>query len=160
MSAIKGKKVMLFLTDAAVGDGTICLATGFTFTYTVQMTDPQTKDDGDYQVPDPDGDKWEISHNSQSDISLDTISGLVEDYNNITQFPVKIAQASNWNAEGLDGLQSGGWEPDDTIPSVTGEVVISSLNLDGNVNDKSTIAATFTGRTDVTVTTPVNNNNN
>ena len=151
MSAINGKKVMLFLTDAAVGDGTICLATGFTFTYTVQMTDPQTKDDGDYQVPDPDGDKWEISHNSQSDISLDTISGLVEDYNEITQFPVKIAQASNWNAEGLDGLQSGGWVPDNTLPTVSGEVVISSLNLDGNVNDKASIAATFTGRTDVTI---------
>ena len=150
MSAIKGKKVMLFLTDAAVGDGTICLATGFTFTYTVQMTDPQTKDDGDYQVPDPDGDKWEISHNSQSDVSLDTISGLVEDYNNITQFPVKIAKASNWNTEGLNGI-TGGWVADDNSATVTGEVVISSLQLDGNVNDKSTIAATFTGRTDVTV---------
>lgn len=151
MSAIKGKKVMLFLTDAAVGDGTICLSTGFTFTYNVAMVDPQTKDDGDYQVPDPDGDKWEINHNSQSDVNLDTISALVEDYNEITQFPVKIAKASNWNAEGLDGLQSGGWVADDSSPTVEGEVVISSLTLDGNVNDKSTIAATFTGRTDVTI---------
>ena len=152
MSAIKGKKVMLFLDqDSALGAGTICLATGFTFTYNVAMVDPQTKDDGDYQVPDPDGDKWEISHNSQSDIDMDAISNLVEDYNNITQFGVKIAKASNWNAEGLDGLQSGGWVADDNSATVTGEVVISSLQLDGNVNDKSTIAATFTGRTDVTV---------
>lgn len=151
MSAIKGKKVMLFLTDAAVGDGTICLSTGFTFTYNVAMVDPQTKDDGDYQVPDPDGDKWEINHNSQSDVDLDTISALVEDYNEITQFGVKIAKASNWNAEGLDGLQSGGWVADDNSSTVEGEVVISSLTLDGNVNDKSTIAATFTGRTDVTI---------
>ena len=157
MSAIKGNKVMLFLTDAAVGDGTICLATGFTFTYNVQMTDPQTKDDGDYQVPDPDGDRWEISHNSQSDVGLDAISALVDDYNELTQFGVKIAKADNWNAEGLDGLQSGGWEPDDTSATVTGEVIISSLTLDGNVNDKSTIAATFTGRTDVTVNQPANN---
>lgn len=152
MSAIKGKKVMLFLDqDSALGAGTICLATGFTFTYNVAMVDPQTKDDGDYQVPDVDGDKWEISHNSQSDIDMDAISNLVEDYNNITQFGVKIAKASNWNAEGLDGLQSGGWVADDNSATVTGEVVISSLQLDGNVNDKSTIAATFTGRTDVTV---------
>ena len=150
MSAIKGKKVMLFLTDAAVGDGTICLSTGFTFTYNVQMTDPQTKDDGDYQVPDPDGDRWEISHNSQSDVNLDTISALVEDYNDLTQFGIKIAKAENWNAEGLDGI-TGGWVADDNSATVTGEVVISSLQLDGNVNDKSTIAATFTGRTDVTV---------
>ena len=154
MGAIKGKKVMLFLNGAAVGDGTICLSTGFTFTFNVQMTDPQTKDDGDYQIPDPDGDRWEISHNSQSDIDMDAISNLVEDYNNITQFGVKIAKASNWNAEGLDGLQSGGWLPDDNSPTVTGDVIISSLNIDGNVNDKSTIAATFTGRTDVTINTP------
>ena len=154
MAAIKGKKVMLFLDGAAVGDGTICLSTGFTFTFNVQMTDPQTKDDGDYQIPDPDGDRWEISHNSQSDIDMDAISNLVEDYNNITQFGVKIAKASNWNAEGLDGLQSGGWLPDDNSPTVTGDVIISSLNIDGNVNDKSTIAATFTGRTDVTINTP------
>ena len=156
MAAIKGKKVMLFLTDAAVGDGTICLATGFTFTYNVQMTDPQTKDDGDYQVPDPDGDRWEISHNSQSDVNLDTISALVEDYNDLTQFGIKIAKAENWNAEGLDGI-TGGWVADDNSATVTGEVVISSLQLDGNVNDKSTIAATFTGRTDVTVHQPANN---
>lgn len=143
---------MLFLDqDSALGAGTICLATGFTFTYNVAMVDPQTKDDGDYQVPDVDGDKWEISHNSQSDIDMDAISNLVEDYNNITQFGVKIAKASNWNAEGLDGLQSGGWVADDNSATVTGEVVISSLQLDGNVNDKSTITATFTGRTDVTV---------
>lgn len=154
MAAIKGKKVMLFLDGAAVGDGTICLSTGFTFTFNVQMTDPQTKDDGDYQIPDPDGDRWEISHNSQSDIDLDTVAALVEDYNDITQFGVKIAKAVNWNAEGLDGLQSGGWLPDDNSATVTGDVIISSLNIDGNVNDKSTIAATFTGRTDVTINTP------
>ena len=82
MAAIKGKKVMLFLTGSALGNGTVVpLSTGLAFSYNVKMVDPETKDDGEFQVPDEDGDTWEVTNNAQGDVDLDTAKKLVTDYN-------------------------------------------------------------------------------
>ena len=144
--ALKGTKVMLFLEDSALGNGTVCLSTGLTLNYTVAMVAPQTKDDGEYQVPDEDGDRWDVTNDSQSDIDLDTAKKLLQDYNNNTSVKLKIAQAANYNKEGLDATAEGRWIADPNGPSISGEGFISNINLEGSVGSKASVSCTWTGR--------------
>jgi hypothetical protein len=154
MAAIKGKKVMLFLTGSATGDGVVPLSTGLSFSYNVSMIDPETKDDGEFQVPDPDGDTWEITNNAQGDVDLDTAKALVTDYNALTRVKLTIAEVGNYDKEGLDHVSGGAWIFNSAKAHVEGYGIISNLTITGAVGSRATVDATWTGNSDVTISDP------
>lgn len=155
MAAIKGKKVMLFLTGSALGAGTIALSTGLSFSYNVAMIDPETKDDGEFQVPDPDGDTWEVTNNSQGDVNLDTAKKLVTDYNALTRVQLTIAEVGNYDKEGLNHVSGGAWTFDSDKAHISGYGIINNLTVTGAVGNKATVDVTWTGNSEVTISDPV-----
>lgn len=153
MAAIKGKKVMLFLTGSALGNGTVVpLSTGLAFSYNVKMVDPETKDDGEFQVPDEDGDTWEVTNNAQGDVDLDTAKKLVTDYNAITRVTLTIAEVGNYSNEGVGQATGGAWAYDSHKAHVSGIGVISNFTVTGAVGNKATVDCTWTGVGSLTAT--------
>ena len=75
-----------------------------------------------------------------------TFDDLFDAYVNGTELTVKIGCTVNAGAEERHpDIPTNGWTVNATMPSYTGKVTVSSLNISGNVSDNATCSVEFTG---------------
>ncbi len=75
-----------------------------------------------------------------------TFDDLFNAYVNGTELTVKVGCTVNAGAEERQpNVPTNGWTVNATMPAYTGTVVVSSLNISGNVSDNASCSVEFTG---------------
>ena len=163
---IKGSKLMVFLNDAPIG-----FATSHSLSMTLNSTEIQTKDSGDFKEIIPQDISWELTAenlysnageltymNAMKGQTLVTVKFVNTNYNNKSERGILGQESSGYQASGAAvqgraedwtvGVQ--GASGPESIP-VGGEVIaygnayITSFQINAPAGDNATMSVTMTG---------------
>lgn len=149
---IKGKKLMLF---ASIDDGktykSIACATSHSLSLSTSTTEISTKDDADatggrWQDQDIDMLSWTASTENLVAVAGEGhgIDDLLTLYLNGKTVKLRMQLA----ALSPSGVPTGGWASDKSngVPTLSGEAIISSFQINASNGDNATFTCEFTGK--------------
>lgn len=146
MSIIKGGDLMIFANGHSIG-----YATNHTLNISADTKETSTKDSGG---------KWQTSEvgilswtatsenlmsNDQQGVGYQTLVDYMINRTPITGVFTLEGNSTNLETAKLDTVPTGGWTPDNDTPTLTGTMIITSVELNAPNGENATFTVNFTG---------------
>lgn len=153
MGIIKGKKLMLFIEDGSeyisVGYATNHTLSTSASTISVSHKDLADAGSGKWDDQNIDTLSWTITTENfyANDAEGVTFADLYTYYASGAILNVKFGVAAN----STSGVPTGGWQAPTTGDVLSGQVVITSLDVNAPVDDNASFSITFTGKGPLTL---------
>jgi len=153
MGIIKGKKLMLFIEDGSeyisVGYATNHTLSTSASTISVSHKDLADAGSGKWDDQNIDTLSWTITTENfyANDAEGVTFADLYTYYASGSVLNVKFGVAAN----STSGVPTGGWTAPTTGDVLSGQVVITSLDMNAPVDDNASFSITFTGKGPLTL---------
>ena len=134
-----------------VGGKSIGYATNHTLSINADTKETSTKDSGG---------KWQTSEvgilswtatsenlmsNDQQGVGYQDLVDYMISRTTVTGVFSLEGNSTDWDEHKLDNVPTGGWTPDDGTPTLTGSMIITSVELNAPNGENATFTVNFTG---------------
>lgn len=146
MSIIKGGDMMLFVGGKSIG-----YATNHTLSINADTKETSTKDSGGkWQTSEVGVLSWtatseNLMSNDQQGVGYQQLVDYMIARTEITGVFTLEGNSTNLDTSKLDNVPTGGWTPDSDTPTLTGQMIITSVELNAPNGENATFTVNFTG---------------
>ena len=146
MSIIKGGDMMLFVGGKSIG-----YATNHTLSINADTKETSTKDSGGkWQTSEVGVLSWtatseNLMSNDQQGVGYQELAAYMMARTPITGVFTLEGNSTDLDTNKLDNVPTGGWTPDNDTPTLTGQMIITSVELNAPNGENATFTVNFTG---------------
>ena len=158
MAIIKGGDLMLF-----VGGHSIGYATNHTLSINADTKETSTKDSGGkWQTSEAGILSWTASSenlmsNDQQGVGYQQLVDYMINRTTVVGVFTLEGNSTDLDTHKLDNVPTGGWTPDNSTPTLTGNMIITSVEMNAPNGENATFTVNFTGNGALTLTNSSNN---